>query len=281
MSRSNNPDGEPVATPSFSLYATEEAVLEKSEVMLSRLAEVAGGVQDLAHAYRRSYREQRRLVRISDRMQLDLHNAVQRLEEQARELQELNETLSAEIAHRVALEAELRRLVETDTLTDTLSRRRFLELAEAEWGRQAGSRLPACLLMVDLDRFKVINDAHGHAAGDRALVGFALACKAQLRPRDLIGRIGGEEFCIVLPETGVAEACRIAEDIRRVVAAIDLSSDRGRVSLSASIGLAQGCAGDTLEDAMTRADKALYRAKHSGRNRVQVFAPDRMGSAAA
>ncbi|NNM74064.1 diguanylate cyclase [Enterovirga sp. DB1703] len=258
----------------FSLYATEEAVLEKSDVMLSRLAEVAGGVQDLAEAYRRSYREQRQLVRMSDRMQSDLQNAVQRLAEQARELQELNEKLSEEIQHRAALEAELRRIAETDVLTGALSRRRFIELAQSEWARQKETGSAACLLMLDLDRFKRINDLHGHAAGDRALESFGAACRAELRSLDLMGRLGGEEFAIILPDTRVEAGREMAEKLRAAIAAISFRTDKGAVSLSVSIGAAQGEPGEALEDTMCRADRALYRAKSAGRDRVQIFTPE-------
>jgi diguanylate cyclase len=266
--------GQPQAKSRFSLYATEEAVLEKSELMLSRLGEVAGGVQDLAEAYRRSYREQRQLVRMSDRMQSDLQSAVQRLGEQARELQHLNEKLSAEIEHRTALEAELRRIADTDVLTGALSRRRFIELAESEWKRQGETGSPACLLMLDLDRFKRINDLHGHVAGDRALTSFGAACRSELGPHDLLGRLGGEEFGIVLPDTSAETGCAVAEKLRATIAAISIRTEKGVLSLSVSIGVAGGSTGDPLEDTMGRADRALYLAKSSGRNRVQAFAPE-------
>ena len=258
----------------FSLYATEEAVLEKSEVMLSRLSEVAGGVQDLAEAYRRSYREQRQLVRMSDRMQSDLQSAVQRLAEQARELQDLNAKLSTEIEHRVALETELRRIADTDVLTGALSRRRFIELAESEWARQTETGSLACLLMLDLDHFKRINDLHGHAAGDRALASFGAACRSELRSLDLLGRLGGEEFAVVLPDTTLEAGRDTAEKLRAAIAAISIRTDKGTLSLSASVGVAAGRTGETVEDTMCRADHALYRAKSSGRNRVQIFTPE-------
>lgn len=251
----------------FSLFDNEEAIIGRTDVMLARLSEVADGVQELAGAYRRGTREQRRLVRMSDRMQSELQRVNQRMAEQQRELRTLNTALSSEIEHRTRLEAELRRLVDTDHLTGALTRRRFLEIAELVWPRDAGS---TCLLMLDLDRFKHINDTHGHAAGDTALVAFAATCRAALRPGDALGRTGGEEFAILLPETGAAEGSALAENLRRAVADTPVPTERGTLSISVSIGLAVSGRGEPLAEALKRADAALYAAKNGGRDRVRT-----------
>ncbi len=217
----------------FSLFDNEEAVLDRTEVMLTQLAAVADGVKVLAEAYRRGYREQRRLVRLSDRMQADLQKANKRLAEQQRDLQNLNEALSGEIETSARLEAELRRLADTDPLTGALARRRFLEVCARDWPRRPGQR--ACLLMLDLDRFKLVNDSHGHAAGDAALIAFVAACRSALRSLDAVGRLGGEEFAVLLVETDPADGAAIAERIRAAVAANPSPPRAGRsASRSAS-----------------------------------------------
>ena len=260
------------AADSFSLYDAEEAVLTRTEAMLSGLSDVAGGVQALADAYRRGFREQQRLVRMSDRMQLDLQKANQRLADQRRDLQALNAALSGEIEHRTRLEAELRRLADTDDLTGALARRRFMEIAAREWLRHARSGAPVCILVLDLDRFKLLNDSFGHAAGDAALVSFVAICRAHLRTLDFIGRTGGEEFAIVLSDTALEGGAAFAERLREAVAATPVPMMDAAMRITVSIGVAQSGPGETLESAMQRADAALYTAKDCGRNRV-AFRP--------
>jgi diguanylate cyclase (GGDEF)-like protein len=255
------------AADSFSLYDAEEAVLTRTEAMLSGLSDVAGGVQALADAYRRGFREQQRLVRMSDRMQLDLQKANQRLADQRRDLQALNAALSGEIEHRTRLEAELRRLADTDDLTGALARRRFMESAARPPAR---SGAPVCILMLDLDRFKLLNDSFGHAAGDAALVSFVAICRAHLRTLDFIGRTGGEEFAIVLSDTGLEGGAAFAERLREAVAVTPVPMMDAAMRITVSIGVAQSEPGETLENAMQRADAALYAAKDCGRNRIAL-----------
>ena len=222
----------------------------------------------LAEAYRRGYREQRRLVRLSDRMQADLQKANRRLAEQQRDLQSLNVALSGEIETSARLEAELRRLADTDPLTGALARRRFLEVCTRDWPRRADQS--ACLLMLDIDRFKLVNDSHGHAAGDAALIAFVAACRSALRSLDTIGRLGGEEFAVLLVGTAMADGTAVAERIRTAVADMPVATEGGPIGITVSIGLAAAGPGETLPAAMRRADAALYAAKHGGRNRVEL-----------
>ena len=268
------------AGDAFSLFGNEEAVLGRTEVMLSQLAEVGDGVRDLAGAYRRSYHEQRRLVRLSDRMQLDLQRINQRMAEQQRELQLLNTALSSEIELRTHLESELRRLADTDDLTGTLSRRRFLETCERVSARGRSteptrSAEPACcILMLDLDRFKRVNDTYGHGAGDAVLQSFAETCRGGLHGEDAIGRLGGEEFAILLTDSRLPAALAFAERLRRGVAESAVVLDRGSLSISVSIGLAAFRRGEPLTDTLRRADAALYAAKRAGRDCVRCADAD-------
>jgi diguanylate cyclase (GGDEF)-like protein len=126
--------------------------------------------------------------------------------------------------------------------------------------------------MIDLDHFKAVNDTYGHAAGDEALHRVSQACKAKLRQIDIVARLGGEEFVVVLPGADEAAATLVAEGLRCTVLGTPLGSDLHPFRISASFGVAQVSGTDVTFDAsLSRADMALYRAKHAGRNRVENF----------
>ena len=152
------------------------------------------------------------------------------------------------IANRAAIEAEAIRAIEGAPRTDSA----------------------VSLLMLDLDHFKAINDRHGHAAGDRVLCATTDAWQAQLRGRDPLGRIGGEEFVVVCADTTLEQAMVVAERLREATAALDFADIDPALRVTVSIGVAQSQrSGDTHEGVLARADAALYRAKQRGRNRVE------------
>lgn len=163
------------------------------------------------------------------------------------------------------LHLELEQMSRQDMLTRTLTRRAIMQAGEEEVARSRRHDRPLSLLMLDLDNFKAINDRYGHQHGDAILADFAARTSAQLRPMDRLGRYGGEEFMLLLPDTDRATAQRVA---RRIHAAGAREDD---LSWSVSIGLTgwQGEA-DTLPAMLARADSALYRAKSGGRNRTQL-----------
>lgn len=165
---------------------------------------------------------------------------------------------------------ELHRLSTTDPLTGALNRRRFEELAEIERRRAARSGSPMALLILDIDHFKRVNDRFGHAAGDAAIRMLSHICQTTLRPGDLFGRWGGEEFVIALPETSLPGAIKTAERLREIIAKGEFLANGKPRSITVSIGAA-GLLRDELavDHAINRADRALYRAKQSGRNRVE------------
>ncbi|RPH44095.1 MAG: GGDEF domain-containing protein [Burkholderiales bacterium] len=159
------------------------------------------------------------------------------------------------------LSTELWRLATVDTLTGLRTRRSFIDEARRELAAQGRP----VLLMLDLDRFKQINDRHGHASGDRVLARFARLLREASPEAAVIGRYGGEEFCLLLPDTspegGHAHAQRLCEAVRRI--------DHGlSAPVTVSIGLACGSDGGTLEELLLAADRRLYRAKATGRDRV-------------
>jgi diguanylate cyclase (GGDEF)-like protein/PAS domain S-box-containing protein len=176
-----------------------------------------------------------------------------------------------DITDRKRTEAELRLLATTDPLTGLANRRHLIERAERELLRLQRFGNPFSLMTLDIDHFKRINDTYGHASGDRALCALAATCIGLLREIDMVGRMGGEEFTIVLPETAGDEAMLVADRIRRGIADIRCDSDTTGVDfgLKVSIGVVECSADETrIEQPLARADHALYEAKAAGRNRV-------------
>lgn len=169
------------------------------------------------------------------------------------------------------VQAELARLAATDALTGALNRRSFFQggAREVDRARRYGHCLAA--LMLDLDGFKRVNDTHGHACGDRLLADLAQRCRDQLRASDLLGRVGGDEFAVLLPETDLKGAGLVAERLRQAAEEWQPLPDHGPAEVSLSLGITLlHPADEGLEDFLERADLALYEAKQSGRNRVVV-----------
>ncbi len=169
---------------------------------------------------------------------------------------------------------ELERLAATDGLTGILNRRKFLELAEAEFRRHQRYQRPLSFITADLDHFKRINDRYGHQAGDQVLKSFAEHLTGKMRAQDLLGRLGGEEFGLLLPETGSEQARLVAERIREGCSELGLELGPGQsVSFTVSLGISEAGPGDqSLTQLMARSDAALYQAKESGRDRVVLAA---------
>ena len=173
---------------------------------------------------------------------------------------------------RKRLEENLERLAMTDELTGIANRRYFMQRVEDDLRRMQRYPAPASLLMMDIDHFKTVNDRYGHAMGDEVLRAVCRTGRSVLRDTDLIGRIGGEEFCLFLPQTTPAEAMQVAERLRQEIAALAFHSDVGGGFLvTVSVGVA-GVKPDegSLSDWLSRADGALYKAKAAGRNRVEL-----------
>ncbi len=171
-------------------------------------------------------------------------------------------------------EAQLRDLANNDVLTGIANRRYFIDRASVEIARSLRHRRPLALAMLDLDHFKRINDQYGHAGGDAVLQELVRRVRARLRREDLIGRLGGEEFAMLLPETEIEGALTALDLIRALIAESPFLLPDGRqVQVTASIGVADlktdtGYAPEDLDQLMRRADEALYAAKRGGRNRV-------------
>ncbi|MEO8717187.1 MAG: GGDEF domain-containing protein [Burkholderiales bacterium] len=167
------------------------------------------------------------------------------------------------------LQAELVRSAHFDSLTGIYNRGTFLAEFEREVSRSARGGAAFSLAIFDLDRFKQLNDRFGHPAGDQVLKAFADVLRAGIRKHDTVGRYGGEEFALLMPQTGKETAVRVAERIRRALEALGISVELGRIDVTVSAGVATyGVDGDDWDGLLSAADTALYEAKNSGRNRV-------------
>lgn len=185
------------------------------------------------------------------------------------------EGIYRDVTQRKNLERELQRLATTDMLTGIANRRAFLECARDVFEHSRSTGAPLTLLMLDLDHFKSINDRFGHLEGDLALIAFAEAVKKQLRGSDVVGRLGGEEFGVLLPRTALQKGMEVAERILQSIRSLDLKTECGEgYGITASAGVGTLCLSDrSPRDILDRADQALYQAKHKGRDAIVSLEP--------
>jgi diguanylate cyclase (GGDEF)-like protein len=159
-------------------------------------------------------------------------------------------------------------LAMTDELTGVPNRRALLARLEALLQRP--DEPPCAILIIDIDHFKSINDRHGHPAGDETLRVFTACLRNAVTEPAILGRLGGEEFVVILPNTNLPNACRIAEQICAQTPTMDLAPGLGGRRITVSIGVTGSAAPDTVSAVLRRADSALYAAKHAGRNCVRT-----------
>jgi diguanylate cyclase (GGDEF)-like protein/PAS domain S-box-containing protein len=209
---------------------------------------------------------------------------VTHLREVEQEIRDLNRDLEQRVAQRTAklelalesvknMQADLERMAMTDELTSVPNRRFFLQQLEQEIERSRRYHRPMCLAMLDLDHFKQVNDRFGHAGGDEVLKHFSRFIRSRLRTGDLLGRLGGEEFAILLPETGVNSALFVLQRIRESLAqqALDHIAPDFHYTFSGGIASLPDDANLTATTLLANADHALYQAKENGRNQIFIF----------
>ena len=213
-------------------------------------------------------------------------------DEKLQMLQSFASVMSQDICVRSAARYAVRDLIEaehdkcdlfdlamTDPLTKALNRRAFYRFAEREVLRSSRHSKPLSTVMFDIDHFKKVNDVHGHAVGDEVLTELVSCITRNIRDEDLLGRLGGEEFALVLPETEPPKAALLANRLREAVGDLKFSGKYGTFQVSISAGVSEPTIRDLdILAALERADQALYLAKQNGRNRVEM-APHRIDGA--
>lgn len=237
----------------FVLVAMIGAVLVFLSAMLKPLVEAARAMRDMADG-------KRELAQLPVQRNDEVGNLVLGFNHLVAKLNEKEAALHNAVKR-------LDQLASTDALTGAWNRRQFDEVVDTELDRSMRYRHPISLMLLDLDLFKTINDNHGHAEGDRVLQQVADCIRGALRKSDSLFRWGGEEFMILMPDTGLSNAAVLAERVRESIAS---HSIEGLGSVTASIGVAEFVASESRDQWVTRADAAMYRAKHGGRNRVEV-----------
>jgi diguanylate cyclase (GGDEF)-like protein len=177
------------------------------------------------------------------------------------------------------LSEEMKEIAVRDQLTGLFNRRGFSEQAERAFATARRTDRPISVIMTDIDHFKTINDEFGHATGDNALVHFARILKIRRRTDDILARMGGEEFAVVLPGTELEECIRMAEELCQLLERAPMLVSGEALAMTASFGVATLSKKDTcLTDVVIRADRALYRSKRAGRNRVDLESSQLMRS---
>jgi diguanylate cyclase len=172
-------------------------------------------------------------------------------------------TIELKVANR-----RIEELAQLDELTGLQNRRSIIQTLNDEMARSQRSSFPCSVAIIDLDFFKRINDQFGHAAGDEALRTFAISIFANIRTIDKLGRYGGEEFLLIMPDTAKDQAVRTLDRLRSIVSELDWAAISGKMNLTMSAGICAVRREDSVADLLARADMALYRAKDAGRNRV-------------
>ena len=187
------------------------------------------------------------------------------------ETKRINRELAEEMQKRVALEEKLKELASTDPLTGLYNRRQYEMLFQHEIGRSRRRDSPLSVGILDLDNFKLVNDTHGHTAGDAVLRCVADVCRRNLRAIDIVGRLGGEEFIILMPECDIDQANILGNRLLKMIESAVVDANTASIRITATIGITQLFPDDKgIEVIISRADDALYRGKRAGRNRVEI-----------
>jgi len=261
------------------LEASAVAVREMFATLLDQLATMdddAGGMETRLESYAGDVRKAASIQELSGLIAAMLQDAQAARERTGRARAALQRSRDRAIAHETRvreLEVKLREtsdLLREDPLTRVLNRRGLDEAFTVELARNARSGGPLCVAMLDIDNFKAINDTHGHSIGDRVLQYLAEAIGESTRPTDVVGRYGGEEFVVLLPETSIEQAVETMTRLQRHLTQRFFLHNNERLLVTFSAGVARVEEGETSEDALARADAALYDSKRSGKNRVSL-----------
>jgi diguanylate cyclase len=235
---------------------------------------VRRALAELYAEFRDALHQMERIARISDRYQSTTRETTlslgERYAKQLRQLEKLARISDHYQSMMRDMNETLKEASTRDALTGIGNRRLLMERLKAETARADRLDRPLTLAIADVDRFKEVNDAHGHDTGDKVLIEIARVIASGVRDYDLCGRWGGEEFLIIMPELAAPEGAVVVERVRTAVAGLRVPAGDTRVALSASFGIAQRRSGESVSDTINRADEALFAAKRGGRNRFEV-----------
>lgn len=182
-------------------------------------------------------------------------------------------SIERDLSRYKRMERQLINMALFDSLTGALSRPAFFEQSDKELARAKRYHRPLSVMMIDIDHFKLINDTYGHASGDQVLQIFVEAIQEVIRNTDFLGRVGGEEFALLLPDTPLKSAYHLAERVRERITKYPYLAGEMLIEVTASLGVAEFHKADAdIKSLLNRADEALYKAKQSGRNRVTMAA---------
>lgn len=231
-------------------------------------------LNDLYIEFRNMLHQIDRITRISDRYQSvtrdEKMTLTERYHKQLRQLEKIARISDRYQSMMRELNEALKEASTKDALTGIGNRRMLMERLKAETARADRLGRPMTVALLDVDRFKAVNDAHGHEAGDKALIAIAEAIQDGVRDYDLCGRWGGEEFMVIMPEVGAIDGAAVVERVRSAIAGLDMEVNSQRLELSASFGIAERRPGENISDTIKRADTALFDAKRAGRNRYEI-----------
>lgn len=251
----------------------------KSHADLAQAYKAAGDFEKALAHYERFHKIKEEVFNDQADMRFKSLETAHRLEQAQKEAEiyELkNLALQTEIEERKVAQARAEHVATIDSLTGLYNRRHFFHLAENAFTQALYDTSPLCVIMFDIDHFKDVNDAYGHLVGDNVLVATANIIRSGLRTRDILGRFGGEEFSIILPDTTLEQGHFIAERIRHTIEVTSIDTEKGTISITISGGIGKIFVDDsfstlTLNVLIDRADQALYQAKQVGRNRTVVY----------
>ena len=241
---------------------------------LTAMADNAGGFHDRMSGYAERIEKADNITDLSDvvsHVMQDTRNVQANMQRSRDELLATKKQVEECQVRIVALQSELVSVsdrLHEDQLTNLLNRRGLTRAYEIEAARADRRQEVMCLSILDIDNFKQLNDTLGHKAGDMALVHLSGVVRQSIRPSDIISRYGGEEFVILLPETPLEVAVQVMTRVQRELTRKFFLNNNERVLITFSAGVAQRRVGETQDDVLVRADRALYQAKHSGKNRV-------------
>ncbi|PKO15127.1 MAG: hypothetical protein CVU39_12255 [Chloroflexi bacterium HGW-Chloroflexi-10] len=284
--QTNHPD-HAVTLFSEALSAAETALDTSASMLIHQyLAQAYDRLEDYQNGYQhfRTYHQLYESVQ-SEKNDLRFKTIettyrIQALQSQARIIQQKNDQLEKEISERLWVEEKLkeseqrfRDLANLDPLTNIYNRRYFFELTDMEIKRAQRYEHPLSLMMIDIDHFKRINDQYGHLGGDQTLIWFTQQLKIFLRNTDIIGRFGGEEFVILLPETNLYQAIQVGQRLVRHISRQEFTYQDAQLNLTVSAGIAAYNSDLSLDQWVDHADQALYSAKQCGRNQAGIWAP--------